>query len=66
MKNFLVGLKGFHSRLFSSAIKPYRRLSDHSASTHVKFPEKLTFLTSVCVSKGKKCYFSENFAYVMN
>ena len=39
---------------------------DHTLSTYAKFPEKLTFFTYVCVSRGKKCYFSENFAYVLN
>ena len=38
---------------------------DHIFSTYAKFSEKLTS-TYVCVSRGKKCQFSENFAYTLN
>ena len=38
----------------------------HPFSTYTKFFEKITFLTYVCVSGGKKCLFSKKFAYVLN
>ena len=46
-------------------------IRNHSFSTYAKFSEKLTFLTPwyetyVWESGGKKWYFSENFAYVLN
>ena len=49
----------------------YTSSRDHSFRTYAKVSEKSTFLapdthTYVCVSGGKKCYFSENFVYVLN
>ena len=34
-----------------------KEVGGHSFSTYAKFSEKLTFLTPVCVSGGKKCQF---------
>ena len=38
---------------------------DHSFRTFSKFSEKLTFLTYVRVSSGRKCQFFKNFANVL-
>lgn len=39
---------------------------DHLFRTCTNVSEKLTFLTPLCVSEGKKCKFSENCVYVIN
>ena len=47
-------------------VKGNHMVCGHSFSTYVRFFLRLTFLTLVSLSGGKKCYFLETFTYVLN
>ena len=59
------------ARLHITDLRFWFCAGDHSFSTQANFFEKVTFLppdtqTYVCVSMVNKCFFSVNFAYVLN